>query len=271
MANSKYIHGFSKNEQKRLIYQAHLLEPKVYEGLDYVGRNKLLEVGCGVGAQTKILCRRFPHLSIHSVDLSEVQLHAAAQYLKSEIKKGQVRLSQQDAMALKLDDAGTYDSAFICWFFEHVPDPLKVLKNIKKQLSPGARIYCSEVFNQTLYLEPFAPAFQEYWAEFNDLQTRMNGDPFVGAKLGNLLHKAGYKNIQLEVRDYLYDSRNPKARATYVEYFHQILLSGQDVLLREGRVTKALIQKMKAETKILKSAKDAIFFYAYIRATATVD
>ena len=71
MSNQKYLHGFDKKEQNRLVHQAQFLEEYVYDGVDLENDSKLLEVGCGVGAQTKILLKRFPDLKIHGVDISQ--------------------------------------------------------------------------------------------------------------------------------------------------------------------------------------------------------
>jgi ubiquinone/menaquinone biosynthesis C-methylase UbiE len=269
MAKTQYLHGFDRKEQERLLHQARFLEPYVYAGVDLEYRKDLLEVGCGVGAQTKILCRRFPDLKITGLDLSERQLAMANVHLREEIKQGRVRLMQQDAqkMTLKRKD---FDSAFLCWFLEHVPQPLQVLKQVKKHLKSGAKIYCSEVFNQTLFMEPYSPAYLKYWFEFNDYQWTIKGHPFIGAQLGNLLQEAGFTDIQTEVRPFHFDSREPERRAEFTEYFYQILLSAERSLVESGRVSTATLKQMKKEVEAVKKAKDAVFFYAFIRATARV-
>ena len=269
MSRNEYLHGFDRKEQDRLVHQARFLEPFVYAGIDLEYTENLLEVGCGVGAQTKILCRRFPGLKVTGVDLSKEQLAMAERNLKSEIKSKKVRVLQQDAQKLSLPKKD-YDAAFLCWFLEHVPDPLKVLKQVKKHLRPGAKIYCSEVFNQTLFMEPYSPAYLKYWFEFNDLQWTIKGHPFVGAQLGNLLKDAGFTDIQTEMRPFHFDSREPERRAAFTEYFYQILLSAEKSLLDSGRVTEQTLRLMKKEVEAVKKAKDAVFFYAFMRATARV-
>lgn len=265
--NVKYIHGFDSIEQQRLLHQAEFLEPYVYAGVDLEFTKRLLEVGCGVGAQSKILLRRFPGLKIDGVDLSADQLLAAKSQLQPEIKAGRIRFFEQDAQKLKMA-FHNYDAAFLCWFLEHVPDPLKVLKKVRKHMAPGAKIYCSEVFNQTLFVEPYSPAFIKYWFEFNDFQWSINGHPFVGAKLGSLLKAAGFKDIITEIRPFHFDSRENKKRAAFTEYFFNILLSAEKTLVAQKRVTPQLIAKMKQEIELVKKAKDGVFFYGWIRATA---
>jgi ubiquinone/menaquinone biosynthesis C-methylase UbiE len=269
MKKNQYLHGYNKKEQKRLVDQAEFLEPYVYQGIDLDHNKNLLEVGCGVGAQTKILTRRFPKLKIDGIDLSNEQLAVAKNYLKKERRDQQVHLEQQDVLDLKLKKED-YEAAFICWFLEHVPDPLKALKNVKKHLKSGAKIYCSEVFNQTLFMEPYSPAYFKYWFEFNDYQWNIKGHPFIGAQLGHLLKQAGFVDINVEIRPFHFDSREPERRKAFVDYFFKILLSAEKSLLKAGRVTPELIQQMHHEVDVVKKSKDSVFFYAFVRATARV-
>lgn len=266
----EYLHGFSKKEQDRLIHQANFLEPYVFAGVDLEFRKHLLEVGCGVGAQTKILLRRFPNLKIDSVDFSDQQLAVAKSYLREEIEQKRVHLFQQDAQKLKMRNQGKYDSAFVCWFLEHVPNPIQVLKSVRSQLQPGSKVYCSEVFNQTLFMDPYCPAYLKYWFEFNDYQWSIKGHPFIGSQLGNLLQESGFVDIQTEVRPFHFDSRDPEKRAAFTKYFFQITLSAEKTLLKEKRVTKDLIRQMHKEVELVTRDKDAVFFYAFMRATARV-
>jgi cyclopropane fatty-acyl-phospholipid synthase-like methyltransferase len=269
MKQIKYVHGFDPTEQKRLVQQANFLEPYVYAGIDLEFKERLLEVGSGVGAQTKILCRRFPDLKIDCVDISAEQLGAAKNYLKQEIKDHRVHLYHQDAQKFKLHKP-KYDAAFLCWFLEHVPQPLKVLKRVRSHLKKGAKIYCTEVFNQTLFVEPYSPTFLKYWFEFNDLQWSIGGHPFMGAMLGHYLHEAGFVDIQTEIRPWHFDSRDPEKRAVFVDHFYKILLSAKDELIKEGRVTHEMVRKMHKEIEKVKRSRNAVFFDAWIRATARV-
>jgi cyclopropane fatty-acyl-phospholipid synthase-like methyltransferase len=269
MASQKYLHGFDPKEQKRLIDQARNLEPYVYAGVDLEFQKNLLEVGCGVGAQTEILCRRFPDLHIDGVDLSTEQLDAAHKALSKQIKNKRVQLSQQDAQKLNLKRKN-YDAAFLCWFLEHVPKPQEVLNRVRKHLRKGAKIYCTEVFNQTLFMEPYSPAYLKYWFEFNDFQWSISGHPFIGARLGHLLNEAGFVDIQVEVRPFHFDSREPERRAQFTQYFFEILLSAEKELVRAGRVSPEIVKQMKKEVALVQNRKDAVFFYAFMRATARV-
>jgi hypothetical protein len=119
-------------------------------------------------------------------------------------------------------------------------------------------------------MEPYSPAYLKYWFEFNDLQTEINGHPFIGAQLGNLLKAAGFTDIQTEIRPFHFDSREPEKREAFTEYFYQILVSAEPALMKAGRVDKKIVAAVKREVEIAKKSRDAVFFYAFMRATATV-
>lgn len=268
--SDQYLHGFSPEEQKRLVRQAEFLESYVYEGIDLAPVKHLLEVGCGVGAQTKILLRRFPHLKITAVDFSATQLDQAKKYLSEETQQGRVEFVQADAQILdQVLKGSSYDGAFLCWFLEHVPEPLKVLQSMKALLKPKSKVWLTEVNNSSFFVDPYSPALLKYWFEFNDHQWSIRGHPFVGLQLGGLLHQAQYKNIHTEIRSFLFDGRKPDQRREFFAEWTDLLLSAADGLLKSGRVNQKLIDQMKDELNRAKDDPQGVFYYNFVRGTAT--
>lgn len=264
-----YIHGFSKEEQDRLFKQARVHEDIIFSHVDFSSCHNIIEVGSGVGAQTKILLERFPHLHIQCVDASPVQTARAKEELKNEIAAGKVAIEVADALALPFED-NKFDGAFVCWLLEHVQNPVEILLEIQRVLRSGGIIYCNEVLNATFYLHPYSPATLKYWMEFNDHQWSLKGDPFVGGKLANYLMKAGYQNISTKVLTHQYDNRMPKKRAEFIDYWTNLLLSGAPDLLKANRVTPEIVEAMKNELTTLKKDPDAVIFYSWILARAEV-
>ena len=80
-----YLHGYSTDEQDRLYKQARFLEPKVFEKIDFSACKRILEVGCGVGAQTEILLRHFPELHVTGIEINDAQIAEARRYLATEL------------------------------------------------------------------------------------------------------------------------------------------------------------------------------------------
>ncbi|MHC5209257.1 MAG: methyltransferase domain-containing protein [Planctomycetota bacterium] len=267
-AAAGYVHGFTPEERERLYRQARFLEYKVHDGLPFRRSRRLIEVGCGVGAQTEILLRHFPDLHVTGVDASEPNLAAAREHLAGlGWAKGRFDLVRQDATRLDFD-AGVFDAAFLCWILEHVGNAAQVLAEVRRVLRPGAHIVCTEVQNATFFIDPYSPNTLAYWTAFNEHQLELGGDPFVGAKLGNLLQAAGFRDITTKVRTTHLDSRHAGERAEFIAFWSELLLSGCEGLLGAGRVSQETVDGMKTELSDVAHDANAVFFYSFVSARA---
>ncbi|MCB0412168.1 MAG: methyltransferase domain-containing protein, partial [Bdellovibrionales bacterium] len=190
--------------------------------------------------------------------------------LKPFVEKGQVKIHQADASKLSFLKAKSMDAAFLCWFLEHVPEPLKVLKEVRKKIKAGGRLVCTEVNNSSLFVDPYSPNTLKYWYEFNDHQWTIQGHPFVGLQLGNLLHEAQFSDIQLEFRPLYFDNQNPHQRKVFLEYFFNLFKSANEGLVKAGRVEEGMIQEVRKEFETAMNDKRSVFFYSFVRAIAIV-
>jgi SAM-dependent methyltransferase len=229
-----YLHGYSQKERDRLHRQARFLEPMVHAGLPYRRRKRLLEVGAGVGAQTEILLRHWPDLHVTGVEINDEQLDEARRFL----------------------------------ILEHVGDPARVLSEVRRVLVPGSPVVCSEVLNATFFIDPYSPDTLRFWTAFNEHQMDVGGDPFVGAKLGNLLQSVGFRDVQTEVKSFHLDNRDPVERAEFLGYWSDLLLSGAPALLAAKKVEESVVEGMRKELARVARDPNSVFFYAFIQARA---
>ncbi|MCB9024900.1 MAG: class I SAM-dependent methyltransferase [Bdellovibrionaceae bacterium] len=266
--SSEYIHGYNKEEQDRLIHQAEFLKTYVYEKIQMAGIHHLLEVGCGVGAQTKILLDIFPHLKVTSVDISSTQLDVAKKRLSKYIEEGRLNLVQSDATQMDSLSDNSFDGAFLCWFLEHVPDPISVLKETRKKLIPGSRLWSSEVMNWTLFVDPYCQHLLKYWFEFNDYQWTIKGHPFIGAQMGNYLTHSGFSNVKTDVRTWFWDDRFPVQRKEFFDEFKDLFYSAAKELKKHNRVDQDLIDNMKKEFDERSLTSGSVLYMSWMRSEA---
>jgi len=263
-----YLHGYRPEERERLHRQARFLEPLVHDRLPFRRRRRLLEVGCGVGAQTEILLRHFPELHVTGVDINDEQLAEARRFLATvPWATGRFDIRRMDAEKLDFEPE-SFDAAFLCWILEHVPSPQRVLGEVRRVLSPGAPVVCSEVLNATFFVDPYSPDTLRYWMAYNDRQLELGGDPFVGAKLGNLLSSVGFRDVTTEVKTSHLDNRAPGERAEFIEFWTQLLLSGAPSLLEAGKVQQDVVDGMTRELDRVARDPNSVFFYSFIQARA---
>ena len=78
-----YVHGYDRRENERLQDQAGTLVDLLHSGTVYPAGSTVLEVGCGVGAQTVTLARRSPDARITSVDISADSIAQAKRRVES--------------------------------------------------------------------------------------------------------------------------------------------------------------------------------------------
>lgn len=265
-----YLHGFSEQEQKRLRKQAEFAEQVVYRDIDFSEANSILEVGCGVGAQSEILLRRFPKIHLTGIDLNTRQIEAARHYLGGlKHLSGRYKIENMNAESMRFKSQ-TFDGAFLCWVLEHVPNPVRVLGEVYRVLKPGAKVYVTEVINSSFFLDPYSPNMWKYWMAFNDYQYGGAGDPFVGAKLGNFLTSLGFVDVQTNVITWLFDNRHSIRREQVIAYWQELLLSAADQLIAANYVDSDVVEGMKKELASVQKDPNAVFMYSFMQAQALV-
>src|SRR5690606_2585096 len=182
---------------------------------------------------------------------------------------GRYALHEADATDLPFEPR-SFDAAFLCWVLEHVPAPARPLSEVRRVLQPGSVVYVTEVMNASFLLDPYSPDTWRYWMAFNDFQIDSGGDPFVGAKLGNLLLAGGFRDVTTRVLTYHFDNREPSRRKTMIAYWEELLLSAADQLIEAGKVTEEVVAGVRREMSQVQRDPDAVFFYSFVQARAVV-
>jgi len=263
---SSYLHGFEIVEQGRLAEQASILAPLVYKEVDFSGCRSLLEIGSGVGAQTRILLERYPKLRITCVDSSRSQLDQARLALASFGDR--VCFVEQDASALALEER--FDAAFLCWILEHVPSPIQLLRKLKEHLHPGAQVVVTEVFNSSFFTSSGFPHLRHYFEVMNSYQNKIGGNPDIGIALGNLLMSSGFLDVSTRFDGFYLDQRSKETRKLVTSYWKELLKSTAPALLKSGNCTPNEVDSMVADLDQMEKDENAIFFYQFVQAKATL-
>ena len=105
------------------------------------------------------------------------------------------------------------------------------------------------------------------WMAYNDHQLSLRGDPFVGAKLGNLL-QSGFRDVQTDVRSFHLDNRAPGERAEFLSFWTELLLSGAPSLIVAEKISQETVNGMTEELARVGRDPNSVFFYAFIQARA---
>ena len=205
---AEYVHGYSEREALRLSEQAETLETLLHHDTIYPPGAKVLEAGCGIGAQTVILAKNNPDAKITSVDISPESLEKAREKVERNGIKN-VRFLQADIFSLPFEDS-SFDHVFVCFVLEHLQNPEKIMRNLRKILKPGGTITVIEGDHGSCYFHPEGKNALEAWNCLIRVQVQMRGNSLIGRQLYPLLQESGFRDIRVEPRMVYVDSSKPE-------------------------------------------------------------
>ncbi len=260
MSEPAYIHGYTDAEAARLEAQAEFLAPWLFADLDLGGVHTLLEVGIGVGAETRLLRARWPELRVIGADVSQGSLERARQTLAGDLDAGRVTLLRGSGARLPLATASV-DAALFVWVLEHVPDPQAVLRDTARCLKPGGRLFAREVYNRSFLVEPRRPVIDEYFDALSEAQRRGGGHPDIAARLPELAERAGLEVIDFRFVPALADGRDPVQRTAFLRYFEGIFRSAEPQIRAAGVFPPERIPEVWRAFDEVVAAPDALLCY----------
>ncbi|GAA1591701.1 methyltransferase domain-containing protein [Kribbella sancticallisti] len=190
-----YVHGYTAAETRRLTDQARTLADLLHAGTQYEAGARVLDVGCGVGAQTVRLVTGSPGIELVSVDISEDSLAQAKARVAAEAPNAQVEWHLGDLLDLPFED-GSFDHLFVCFVLEHLPEPQQALKTLRRLIRPGGTITLIEGDYGSAFFHPRSDAAQVLIDCLTDLQALAGGDALIGRRVQPLLAAAGYADVR---------------------------------------------------------------------------
>ncbi len=193
MTDSSYIHGHDAAEQRRLIAQAEYWRHSlILPDLPYAPGERLLDIGCGVGAVLGVITSAIPGLELAGIDLADAQIATAREHLAALGARCDLRVG--DATKLPWPD-GSFDHVYMMWFLEHVEDPRPFLAEARRVLRPGGTITINETDYSMLHVWPPSDAI-EHLAAGQRALFQGAGNSMVGRSLGALLGAAGFDRVR---------------------------------------------------------------------------
>ena len=196
MQGNSYIHGTSAREQQRLIEQAQRLESLLAANLELHPGERLLEIGCGVGAVLAGIARAHPAARLSGIDLSAEQIAGAHRHLAAQGLHG-IELVVGDAAALPWPE-GHMDRVRLVWVVEHLSRPQTVLAEALRVLRPGGTIHLTETDYGSLRVSPPDAAIEALLTAFVAHFNR-HGNAHAGPSLGPLLEQVGFHAVAVEM------------------------------------------------------------------------
>jgi SAM-dependent methyltransferase len=262
-----YLHGYSDRETQRLDEQSGILEDLLHGDTAYPDRAQVLEAGCGVGAQTKILARRSPGASFTSVDISPGSLDRAESNVRSAGIEN-VTFQQADLNDLPFP-ANRFDHLFVCFVLEHLADPPAVLAGLKRVLKPGGTLTAIEGDHGSCFWSPETAESRLAWTSMITSQQVLGHDPNIGRRLFPLLMSAGF-DVKEVVPKWVYtDANNPVLMDGVLnKIIVPMVKTARTAAIESGLIDEATFEQGTADLERAGTPPNGTFFYTWFKGLA---
>lgn len=153
---------------------------------------RLLDAGCGPGSITIGLAQAVgPAGEAVGIDADDVAIEASRE---RALEGGcpNVRFEPASVYELPFEDA-SFDAAFSHALMQHLQDPPRALRELRRVLRPGGVIGIADADHDGTIMWPDDPLLAASFRVMRELRMRSGGgDPRVGKRLRALLHEAGF-------------------------------------------------------------------------------
>ncbi len=259
-----YVHGYAERENLRLQDQASTLVELLHSDTAYPENSRVLEAGCGVGAQTVTLARNSPRALITSVDISEASVAQARRTVEAAGFKNVV-FRQANILDLPFPPE-SFDHVFVCFVLEHLARPVEALSTLKEVIKPGGTITVIEGDHGSTFFHPDSELAHRAIDCQVRLQAKAGGNALIGRELYPLLRKAGIGSVRVSPRMVYVDSSRPRLVEGFTKKTFTAMIEGvREPALSAGMMDPAAFDKGIADL-YRTTELDGVFCYTFFKA-----
>jgi len=261
-----YVHGYQGRENERLKDQAAALTELLHHDTNYPADSTVLEVGCGVGAQTLILARRSSNARFISIDVSAESI-AEAKRRVDAAGLTNVTFQQADIFSLTYE-AESFDHVFVCFVLEHLSRPREALAILKRLLRRQGTITVIEGDHGSTFFYPNNVAAHSAIESLIKIQEQTGGNALVGRQLYPLMVEAGFPDVHVSPRMVYVDGSRPELADAFTRKTFTAMIEG----VRESAIAAGLIEPHgfgEGVKALYRAAEpDGVFCYTFFKAVA---
>jgi SAM-dependent methyltransferase len=258
-----YVHGHDRRARQRLRDQASALVELLHRDTSYAAGSRVLEPGCGVGAQTATLAQRSPGATFVAIDISTTSLAAARRAVKRAGARN-VQFQQGDILDPRFAPA-SFDHAFVCFLLEHLPNPARALARVRRLLKPGGTVTVIEGDHGSAYFHPAGAAADAAIRCQVAMQASAGGNALIGREVYPLLVRAGFEEVRVSPRMVYVDASQPDLVDSFTKKTFIAMIEG----VRRPAIARGLITARRFEAGIRDLRRttrpDGVFCYTFFK------
>ncbi len=261
--SDSYVHGYDPREHERLHDQAGTLVDLLHSGTSFPPGSRVLEAGCGVGAQTVTLARNSARAHFVAIDISADSIAQA----RSAITAGglaNVGFVQSDIFAAPFE-AESFDHVFVCFVLEHLSEPVRALAALKQLLGPGGTITVIEGDHGSAYFHPDSAEARHAIQCQVTLQQAAGGNALIGRELYPLLVETGFDEVSVSPRMVYVDSSKPHLVEGFTKKTFTAMVEGvREAAIGMG-ITEAEVFDAGIRALHRTAEADGVFCYTFFK------
>jgi ubiquinone/menaquinone biosynthesis C-methylase UbiE/CRP-like cAMP-binding protein/GNAT superfamily N-acetyltransferase len=192
--------GDQEGEFKRLITQATIGEDIEFAVLDSIGlydKAKVLDIGSGPGVTSLLVAKRLPSSTVIGVEPEDLLRTKAQSLVAAQGFAGRCNFLKGTGERIPLA-TGMVDFSYARLLFQHLPNPLEVLGEMRRVTRSGGVVAVLDVDDRTNIIHPAPNRLKDIERRIADAQAAAGGDRHVGRKLYGYMHQTGLQEIGVE-------------------------------------------------------------------------
>jgi SAM-dependent methyltransferase len=261
-----YVHGYDWRENIRLQDQASTLTELLHGDTAYPAGSRVLEAGCGVGAQTVTLARNSPRAAITAIDISATSV-AAARRRVEQAGLDNVTVQQADIFQPPFAP-DSFDHIFVCFVLEHLPRPVEALRGLKNLLRAGGTMTVIEGDHGSTSFFPDSQAAHRAIQCQVELQRLAGGNANIGRSIYPLLREAGFDDVHVSPRLVYVDAGRPELVDGFTKKTFTAMIEGvRDAALAAGIIDAADFDQGIRDL-YRTTQPDGVFCYTFFKGVA---
>ena len=189
MTAERYTHGHHESVLKSHTWRT-IDNSAAYLAPHLVPGSTLLDVGCGPGTITVEFADRLAPGRVVGLDASAEVISIA-----SQTQRPGLEFVVGNAYALPYDDA-TFDIVHAHQTLQHVADPVRMLREMRRVTKPGGVVAARDVDYGGTFWHPHLPGLDEWLDLYSRVHRSNGGEPDAGRRLKSWAMEAGFDDVQ---------------------------------------------------------------------------
>lgn len=264
----RYVHGYEEwtrewMAQRTATRDLAFLLPHLSPGMS------IIDCGCGPGSITVGLAEIVAPGQVIGLDIEPRQLEAA-QRLATERATPNVRFEPGSVYELPFPDA-TFDVAVAHFVLEHVSDPLRALREIRRVLRPGGLAAIKDPYYPAFTFRPQTTELRGFGELAEKVRKHNRASDTYAVDLRAYLLEAGFERTEAQGGLENIAGNEEAARVLPMMLQNQVRERAfRDTVLEQGWATEAELDAISAAAPDLARRDDLFGFVVFVSALGWV-